>query len=234
MVLTTSLQLFALDYSPSAPNLIVTTSSISLLEKYARLAEFQTILYDPIACVIIVLAYQGVVKVIPLKGRATSATKGRRGSKSSIKIQAQEEKIELDLAMGYNVRLPALNLTSLELLSSTQEEDGESAPILALIHGNHLGERVFVVYELDLADKELIEGPFSTNELVLQDQGSEKVLVTGANTEGREEGVVIIGEESLKWVALRREGEGPDKGKGKVGEAKKEVQCKMPIGLIQA
>jgi hypothetical protein len=185
--LTTSLQLFAIDYSPSAPNQIVTTSSISILEKYARLSEFQTIVYDPIACVIIVLAYQGVIKVIPLKERTTKKT--RRSSKSGGKMTAEEEttkKIELDLAMGYNVRMPALNLTSLELLPSIQDDDDDEArSVLTLVHGNHLGERVLVIYELDLADKELIEGPYSTNELVLHDQGSEKVLVVGGTVEGR-------------------------------------------------
>lgn len=154
-------------------------------------------------------------------------------------MMAEEETtktIELDLAMGYNVRMPALNLTSLELLPSIQDDDDDDArPVLTLVHGNHLGERVLVIYELDLADKELIEGPYLTNELVLHDQGSEKVLVVSGTVEGREEGVVIIGEESLRWITLTREGdEGLEKGKGKAGERKKEVQCKMPIGLIQA
>lgn len=205
VVLTASLHLFALTYSPTAPH-ILTTSTTSILELHGRLSSLQAILVDPTQRCLLVHAYNGLVRVIPLAPPKPS----KRNQLASP---------ALDLSRGYNVRLPSLNITSLAFLPPAVEAEGLS--FLAMVYSDHLGRRILEVRELDLEEKELVEDGV---EVVLEDPGSEIVIpVVGEGAQGR--GVVVVGEESLVWAGI-----GGQKGKAK--EAK--VKCAIPVGNIQA
>lgn len=227
-MLTTSLQLLALDHTPTAAHHVTTAASTSLRDPYARLSELQTILYDATRACLIVLAYEGVLRVIPL-GAATGAGQ-RRSSKASRRATLDvDAPVVLDLAGGYNVRLPALSLTALELLPLAAPAE----LTLALVHGNHLGERVLITYELDLEDKELVDGPIG--DLVLDDAGCEKLLVAPCPVAGRDSGLVVVGERSLRWVGLDAEpAEAQDLVRIRPKVPSIRVECAMPIGSIQA
>lgn len=107
------------------------------------------------------------------------------------------------MGMGYNLRLPALNLTSLESLPAAiddEDDDVEASALLALVYGNHLGQRVLQSHAVDLDDKELVRGPI--DDLVLTDQGSGKVLVV-ENSQASAESGVVIGRRKSKMGELK-------------------------------
>ncbi|KAL8286521.1 hypothetical protein RQP46_004538 [Phenoliferia psychrophenolica] len=216
------MHLFALTYSPTAPH-ILTSSTVSILEQHGRVAEYQTITVDPAHRCIAVHAYSGLVRIVPL----TPAPKTRRGSKASSKAAAEPapEVAPLDLTRGYSIRLPNLNITSLAFLAATLD----APPALACLSADHLGRRVLDSYHIDLAEKELVDGPMATT--ILSDPGSE-VLIPVGNEEGPE-GVLVVGEESVRWVPVDAAADGANKGKGKAG-APTQVSCQLPVGLVQA
>lgn len=220
VILTTSLQLFAVTYSPTAPH-IITTSTVSIHEQFGRLSEYQTILVDPALQALVVLAYSGVLRVIPL---APPAPKVRRGSKaSSTRPSSDSTPVvpQLDLTRGYNVRLPSYNITSIAFLPSSD------VPILATVYFNNVGRRIFQSQALDLEEKELDDEPIV--QLALDDPGSE-ILIPVEGQDGSA-GFVVVGEESLAWVGAKRDSE---KGKGKAEGASSAVRCRLPVGNVQA
>ncbi|ORY81221.1 CPSF A subunit region-domain-containing protein [Leucosporidium creatinivorum] len=232
IVLTTSLQLFSLSYSSTAPH-ILTTSTTSILEQFGRLSEYQTILVDPSQRCLLVHAYNGLVRIIPL---TPPPTKARKGSKSSSRGSATAGggSTVIDLSRGYNVRLPSLNVTSIAFLPPTltdneaEDDDPVSFPSIALIYSNHSGRKMLETHVVDLDEKELGDGPVAG--CALEDPGSEMVIPV-AGEDGEEDGVIVVGEESLSWVGLKKAES--SKGKGKAGEAGR-IKCRLPVGMIQA
>lgn len=216
IVLTTCLHLFALSYSPTAPH-VITSSTTSILEPYGRLSSYQTIQIDPLLRCLIIHTYNGLIHVIPL----TPAK--RRGSKSAA-TKGEIEAVELDLTRGYNVRLQSLNVTSIAFLPS---ESTESPPSIAMLFSDHLGRRVLESHVIDLDEKELSLGPIA--ETVMDDPGSE-IVVPVAGTDAGHAGVVVVGEQTVVFVAARAE----DKGKGTGTVEDVSVKAALPVGMIQA
>lgn len=212
LVLTTSLQLFALDYSPTYP-FATTTSSASLFDPHARLSDYQSIQVDPHNRLLLVYAYTGLVRVIPLPGSPATPLKSRRGSKSA---KLTSDTTELDLNRGFNIRIPLPEIASLAFLSRPDDE----LPTFALVHGNAQGKRLLSYFGVDLAGKDVDE----LGTTVLEDVGTEVCF------DVRGEGVVVCGEESVRFVPFEA-GEGGDKGKARLGAV---VKCRLPVGQIKA
>lgn len=230
VVLSTSLQLFAINYSPTAPH-IITTSTTSILEQFGRLSEYQVILVDPARRCLLVHAYNGLVRIVPLT--PAPPAKARKGSKTAART-SEAGSPTLDLSRGYNVRLPSLNVTSIAFLPPTvnagEEDDDEPAPpAIALIYKHHSERMMLETHVVDLDEKELGDGPLS--EQALEDPGSE-IVIPVQGEEGEEDGVIVVGEESLSWVGLSSQAES-NKGKRKAGEGGK-IKCRLPVGSIQA
>lgn len=222
-MLTTCLRLFVLSYSPTAPH-IRTSSSVSIVEQHARLAEYQTITVDPRHRCLAVHAYAGLLRIVSL----AQTPRARRGSKAGARADA----IAVDLARGYSIRLPTLNITCLAFLPTPASADADAPPAIACLSADHLGRRVLDSYLLDLAEKELVPGPMAT--LVLDDPGSEIFIPVGSSDdEGGLEGVLVVGEESVRWVPVAAAADGGSKGKGKAGMQSR-ISCQLPVGLVQA
>ncbi|KAK4047115.1 hypothetical protein OIO90_006318 [Microbotryomycetes sp. JL221] len=255
------LNLFTLAYSKNAYGMVTTTSSESLFEQFGRPSECQTILIDRNLECIIVHAYCGLLRVIPIEHQATSESmsiaKTRRGSKtaqrrtSDATADGTSTTIDeggprrLELSQGYNVRLPALNVSSICLLSPADNltyssSATNSAPLLALVHLNHAGNRTLLTHRLDLDGKELVDGPIAATELL--DPGSELVIPVGnsINSSARESGVLVVGEESVTWHASVASGSSENKGKRRASSSSTgagppaRVMCRLPVGMIQA
>lgn len=231
MLLTSCYQLIALDYSSAVAARVVTTSSVSIKEPHARPSDLQTIRLDPQGRCLIVHAYNGLIRVVPLEPEE----RGRRGSKSSKRasisitpgMEVDEDKsVVIDLSRSYNVGLQTLNVTDLDFLPLASVVGAD--PTLVLVFSDYMGRKVLQSHVLDLPSRELLEGPLE--DTILADQGSELVIPVKLEGEG-EEGVIVIGEESLRWVPLPSEDTA--KGKGKLG-GEGSVECSMPVGLIQA
>lgn len=212
MVLTTSLLLFALDYSPTYP-FATTLTTASLFDPHARLSDYQSIQVDTHNRLILVYTYSSLVRVIPLPGSAATPTKARRPSKSA---KLSSDPAELDLNRGFNIRVPLPEITTLAFLARPATE----LPTFALVHGNPQGKRLVSFFGVDLAGKDVDE----LGTTVLEDVGSEVCF------DVRGEGVVVCGEESVRFVAF----EGPqagDKGKARLGAV---VRCRLPVGQVKA
>lgn len=162
-----------------------------------------------------------------------SESKPRRGSKtskrasiaiSSTGMDLDEPLVKIDLERSFNISLQTLNVTDLDFLPPPTSS---SLPAIAIVYSDHLGKKVLQSHTLDLAQMEFTEGPIA--DLTLADPGSES-FISVPGGEMKEAGVVVIGEESLRWVGLPRESD--VKGKGKGGEDS--VECSMPVGMIQA
>ncbi|KAK4702664.1 DNA damage-binding protein 1, partial [Phenoliferia sp. Uapishka_3] len=220
LVLTTCLQLFAITYSPTAPH-VVTSSTVSILEQHGRLAEYQTITVDPELRCIAVHAYTGLLRIVPLG----SPPRARRGSKASSRTDSASELAQLDLTRGYSIRLQNLNVTCLSFLPS----DSDSAPSIACLSADHLGRRVLDTYNVDLAEKELVSGLIEST--IMDDPGSEVLIPIGGELGA--EGVLVVGEESVRWVPVPGSEDSGNKGKGKAGGPTR-VSCQLPVGLVQA
>lgn len=210
LVLTTSLELLALDYSPTYP-FATTVSSTSLFDPHARVSDYQSIQVDPHNRLILVYAYTGLVRVIPLS--AISATPHRRQTKSA---KLTPDPTTLDLGRGFNIRIPLPEITSLALLARPADE----LPTFAVVHGNAQGKRLVSFFGVDLADRD-VEQLEST---LLEDVGSEVCF------DVRGEGVVVCGEESVRFVPHEGSQAG-DKGKARLGAV---VKCRLPVGQIKA
>ncbi|KPV73328.1 uncharacterized protein RHOBADRAFT_55089 [Rhodotorula graminis WP1] len=233
IVLTTCQRLFLLDSDPSAPASepsVVTSASISIHEPFGRLAEYQDIVVDQHGRCVLVHAYSGLVRVVPLPGAAAAAAAASSSSRRA-SHGAADESNELDLDASYNVRLSTLNVSSLAFVPTSTAFS--SAPVLAAVYASHTGHKVLATFTVDLVDKELGEGPL--REQVLVDPGSELVIPLG-------NGVAVVGEESMTWYAVPvtdggDEGKG-DKGKGKAAAAVEEsgagARCRLPVSRVTA
>ncbi|KAM0754809.1 DNA damage-binding protein 1b [Meredithblackwellia eburnea MCA 4105] len=228
LVLTTCLRLFSLSYSNIAPH-IVTSSSVSIFEHHTRIAEYQTIAIDPLHRCIAVHAYNGLLRIIPLGPLPPS--KGRRGSRAAATSTTDDQQA-IDLSRGYSVRLKNLNVTDLAFLPTSSDY----LPTIGCLSADHSGRRVLNTYHVNLIEKELtpVSGPAAIEDLVLQDPGSE-TLIPVASDEGTE-GILVVGEESVRWVPLQLSS-GSDtsasKGKGRAG-APAQITCDLPVGMVQA
>lgn len=166
-------------------------------------------------------AYSGLLRIVTL----APPPKARRSSKAGAKAEPVPDAAPLDLTRGYSIRLPNLNITNLAFLPSPTD----APPAIACLSADHLGRRVLDSYQVDLAEKELVPGPMDT--VVLDDPGSEIFIPVGGD-EGLE-GVLVVGEESVRWVSVAGAADGGSKGKGKAG-APTQVTCQLPVGLVQA
>lgn len=164
---------------------------------------------------ILIHAYSSLLRVIPLAHSHATPPKSRRPSKSA-KLSPSSTSAPVDLSRGFNVRLPLPYITSLAFLARPADEP----PTLALVHGNAQGKRLASFFAVDVADKDVTE----LGRTVLEDVGSEVCF------EVRGEGVVVCGEESVRFVGFEG-GEGGDKGKAKLGAV---VKCRLPVGQIKA
>ncbi|KAM0790402.1 hypothetical protein ACM66B_003284 [Microbotryomycetes sp. NB124-2] len=261
LVLTTSMQLFTLAYSGDTANSHVkTTSSVSIYERFGRPAEFQTIVVDPNQSCIVVHAYSGLVRVIPLQYttlNTSASSRARRGSKrasdAAATLSAATATAEpmIDLSLGFNVRLPELNVTSLALMagpttattvagsaagSQADQDDATSSPplpVLALVHFSHSGSRVLVTHTLDIGAKELVDGPITSTDLA--DPGSETVIPV--DSQDGESGVLVVGEETVTWVPVtspQTEKKGKRRASSSSVSGPSRVMCRLPVGMIQA
>ncbi|GAA5871751.1 hypothetical protein JCM8547_008132 [Rhodosporidiobolus lusitaniae] len=242
LVLTTSLTLFCLSYDASTSS-IVTVSSTSLAEPFARLSEYQAILVSPCGSAAVVYAYDGLARVIPLRPTVTAGGGGKmRRVSTAGGASAFGENGTLDLSMTYNVRLQALNVLSLAFIPSSTspsaadaEEGGEGAPfpILAVLSTSPMGGKSLSTFTLNLANKELDESTAPIGETALEDAGAEVLVAV-------EKGVVAVGEESVTWYGVEKVKEGNGKGKGKAREKEKTKEgrgkavAKMPVSRITA
>lgn len=239
------MQLFAIEYNASTRTHVDTVLTTSIYEQFGRVAEYQTIAVDPALRCLLVHAYNGLVRVVPLVEGSNKSTNGRRGSKSAASAAPVTTSVHLkvDLARGYNVRLSVLNVTALVMLprsvesTSGDREPEESGPSLAIISTNHSGCPALSSHYLSLHEKEIgdkSDGPLTA--CTLDDPGSEKMIpIQGASNETS--GVVVIGEESLLWVPTRSlsTSESPSKkGKGKAMPTDQKVTARLPVGQIQA
>ncbi|KAK4046170.1 hypothetical protein OIV83_006279 [Microbotryomycetes sp. JL201] len=255
LVLTTSMQLFAIEYSGNAATSHVNTlSSISIHEQFGRPAECQTIVVDPNQSCIVVHAYCGLARVVPLlythTGTSTSS-RTRRGSKrmSDAAIAHAQAAIQVDLSMSFDVRLPELNVTSLVIMSGTnalssinaetsptEKDDATQSPpmpVLALVHLSHSGSRVLVTHTLDLGARELVDGPISSTDLA--DPGSETVIPVDC-AQG-ESGVLVVGEETVTWIPVtspQTEKKGKRRASSSSTSGPTRIMCRLPVGMIQA
>jgi hypothetical protein len=138
----------------------------------------------------------------------------------------QSPTVRVRLINEPNYRLAHLNVHRLCFLSLPDRP----SPTIALIHSDHLGRKVLCTHTVDLAGKDLAEGPVKAT--ILEDAGSE-LLIPVQGEEGAESGVLVVGEEKLLWVSLGG-GEEDVKGKGKQGAGKgegNEISARLPVGL---
>lgn len=209
---------------------------MSIAEPFGRLSEYQTIAVDPSLQCVVVLAYNGLLRVVPL--RETESKSGRRGSKSASSASALAQP-SLDFSRSYNIRLPTLNITSLAFLRpaspSAAEEVVELQPAIAFIYTNHLGRPTLASHHLRLADKELGEEEDGRLEAKSLDDPGSETLIPVSGVEDNEGGAIVIGEESLTWIPLKSPDSSPSKSKGKARAGDRTViATKLPVGMIQA
>ncbi|GAA5996047.1 hypothetical protein JCM5350_001648 [Sporobolomyces pararoseus] len=222
VVLTTCLRLFVLAFQPHSVPKVQTVSSISIAEPFGRVSEYQTISVDPHGRCLVVHAYDGLVRIVPLGSNhsspsSSSSKSTRRGSSTSKKaIDASP----FDLDNSYNVRVSNLNVTSLALLTTKLD----AAPAFSLVFTDHTGAKTLTTYNIDLEEKDIEEGPVPTE--VLQDPGSEICLGLPDRA-----GVLVVGEESVTFFDV--EGVAEDtKGKRKAAQGRKLVKCSLPLARI--
>ncbi|GAA5820215.1 hypothetical protein JCM10212_006784 [Sporobolomyces blumeae] len=222
VVLTTCLRLFLLSASPSGR--IETMSSISIAEPFGRVSEYQAIEVDPSSRCIVVHAYDGLVRVVPLAGSSGVASASRKTSRTPIRNEpapAPDPAASDVLNDSFNIRITNLNVTSIAALYTPTDR----MPAIALVYTDHLGQKTLTTYDLDLVQKEVREGPIATEPL--PDPGSEVCL-------GRpnDEGVVVVGEESVTVYNVEQPAQETSKGKRKASEVKKTVHCRLPLARI--
>lgn len=135
-----------------------------------------------------------------------------------------------------------------------EEEEAPDRPTFALISTDHLGRKLLTSHSINLKSKSLEPGPIS--EKLLVDVGSEWVVPVGnytATTNGynspsrslssnasqsrKEEGVLILGEESIHFVP-RDLSSLPSSSKGKatapIIPTSRNLSVPIPVGLITA
>ncbi|SGY17674.1 BQ5605_C015g07854 [Microbotryum silenes-dioicae] len=227
IVLTTSHQLFTLEYASKTPQHPVTTSSVSIQERFATRAELQRIVVDPDRRLILVHAYNGQLRVIPLMsagGKSTSGTtKNRRFSKVDFPDAPLTADLALDLSRSYNLRLDALNVRSIVMLPSAI--NSISSPTIVVLHSDAHGQQTVALFQVDLEEKELEPGP----ETEVEDAGAETLIPHG------HQGVLVVGEQSIEWVS-QMPFDVRGKGKAKeVGSSPKRItKCALPVGNVKA
>ncbi|SCV68143.1 BQ2448_264 [Microbotryum intermedium] len=227
IVLTTSHQLFTLDYSAEAPQHPATTSSVSIQERFATRAELQRIVVDPGRRLVLVHAYNGLLRVIPLVSSVENTTSGanktRRSSKVVAPVTHPSCDLALDLGRSYNLRLDALNVRSIVMLP--RPIGSNSSPTIVILHSDAHGQQIVVSFQVDLQEKELNAGP----ETDVNDAGAEMLIPHGHH------GVLVVGEQSIEWAPL-----GPldVRGKGKAKEmctsTRQIIKCALPVGNVKA
>ncbi|GEM11024.1 DNA damage-binding protein 1 [Rhodotorula toruloides] len=224
VILTTCLRLFAIVHDPNTLFSVKTVSSVSLAESFGRLAEKQDILVDPAKRCMVVHAYAGLVRIVPLSSQTSSV---RRGSRTSNTAVEEADSSLLDLSHGYNVRLPVLNVASLALVASSTTD----TPILAVVYTEHTGVRMLTTFAISLKDKDLSKGPVTA--FTLADAGSELAIPV---REAAAAGLLIAGEATLNWLSLEEHSGASStasKGKSKaVGQVL--VTCRLPVARITA
>lgn len=217
VVLTTCLKLFLLSFRPHLSPNLQTIAQTSIAEPFGRISEYQTIQVDPHNRCLVVHAYDGLLRIVPLVTNGSSPSKAsRRGSTS----KRNDESTVFTLDNSYNVRVSNLNVTSLALLSTPLD----SAPAFALVNTDHHGNKVLTTYNIDLDEKDVEEGPVPTE--TLQDLGSE--LCLGIPDQA---GVIVIGEESVSFFDSENVAE-DSKGKRKATPGRKIVKCRLPLARI--
>ncbi|GAA6037467.1 hypothetical protein JCM8097_008202 [Rhodosporidiobolus ruineniae] len=245
LVLTTSLQLFCLSYSPTSTPSITTLSSVSFAEPFARLSEYQAILVAPDQSVAVIYAYDGLIRVVPLRspdggGAAAGAGKKRRASAASGSggwLTAVGEDGALDLGESYNVRLQTLNVLSLAFLpaGALSSSDGPTFPALAVLATTPGGTKTLTTHTLNLANKELDDSNAPIEEVELEDAGSEVLIPV-------HKGVLVVGEESVTYYEAspprKDEEDASGKGKGRAADkaqgSPKKAASRLPISRITA
>lgn len=215
-------KLIVLRHDPSSPTGVRTEASESLYERAARPAEgVQTVAVDPYGRCIVVLAYDGLLRVFPL---VSSPTHRRRSSSARGALKATP----LDLSRSYNVRMSMLNVHQLAFLSL-----GDAVPpTLGILHTDHQGQKVLRIRAIDMAEKELVTGSAPANDFVVTDPGSELFIPVPAPGPG----VIVVGEEEATFIALSDPAPGPlesPKGKGRASKATR-PSCRLPIGVYSA
>ncbi|GAA5973926.1 hypothetical protein JCM21900_005000 [Sporobolomyces salmonicolor] len=214
VVLTTCLRLFVLSYAPDASPKIQTVSSTSIAEPFGRISEYQTIVVDPRLRCLVVHAYDGLLRIVPLTP-PTGKPSARSSSTSSSSTSPA-----FDLSASYNVRISSLNVSSIAALPSPSDD----LPALAVVNTDHSGQKVLMTYFVDLDEKDLDAGPLLTE--TLKDPGSELVIAVP-----EQQGVLVVGEETLVWYGGDGRAE-EGKGKGKAAETRAPVQCRLPLARI--
>ncbi|GAA6009649.1 hypothetical protein JCM11491_001047 [Sporobolomyces phaffii] len=218
VVLTTCLRLFLVSYQPHSIPKIHTVSSISIVEPFGRLSEYQTIQVDPHGRCLVIHAYDGLVRVVSLL--ANSSTKPVRRGSTTFKRPNEPTTSPFDLGESFNVRISNLNVTSLALLTT----DPDSAPAFSVVNTDHTGAKLLTTYNIVLEEKDIEEGPVQTE--TLQDPGSELCLGLADA-----QGVLVVGEESVTFFDVERPMQ-DSKGKRKATSGKKEVKCRLPLARI--
>lgn len=194
-----------------------TLASTSIVEPFGRLSEYQTIQVDPHARCLVIHAYDGLVRIVPLQ--STSLAKpSRRGSTTATQPESAAKPFDLD--SSFNVRISDLNVTSLAVLATTPD----SAPAFSLVHTDHTGAKVLTSYNIDLEEKDIEEGPIPTG--TLHDPGSE-ICVAVPDLPG----VFVIGEQSVTYFEPEPVAQ-DSKGKRKATQGKKSVKCRLPLARI--
>lgn len=188
-----------------------------MVEPFGRLAEYQTIAVDPQLRCIAVYAYSGLLRVFPLISVPRSAKKSR-GSLAALDRN-------LDLSKGYNIRLPSLNITSIECLNDTTS----TSPLLSTVYLDHKSRPALATHLVDLKDRELEPGPLV--DVLLEDAGGETALPVN-DEEGSCSGVLVIGEESVSFYSLTSVA-ADEKGKGKAEDGAA-PRCSIPVGNVTA
>lgn len=226
VVLTTCLRLFALVHDPTSSSGVRTVSSVSIAEPFGRLAEYQDILIDPANTCLVVHAYAGLLRVVPLP---TSTSSARRGSRTTMTSTVQTPVgPQLDFSRSYNVRLPILNVSSLAIVASPATRTS----ILAGIYTEHSGARMLATFAISLKDKDLLDGPVTA--CVLADAGSE--LAIPADGAHGAPGILVAGEETISWLSLEEQsGVSTTSSKGKARVAGQLIAtCRLPIARVTA
>ncbi|SCZ89850.1 BZ3500_MvSof-1268-A1-R1_Chr1-3g01617 [Microbotryum saponariae] len=227
IVLTTSHQLFTLEYASKTPQHPVTTSSVSIQERFATRAELQRIVVDPDRRLVLVHAYNGQLRVIPLMsagGKSTSGTtKNRRSSKVGFPDAPLTADLALDLSRSYNLRLDALNVRSIVMLPSAM--NSISSPNIVVLHSDAHGQQTVASFQVDLEEKELEPGP----ETEVEDAGAETLIPHGHH------GVLVVGEQSIEWVPqVPLDVRGKGKAKEVGSSPKRIIKCALPVGNVKA
>jgi DNA damage-binding protein 1 len=169
LITTEKYKMIMLQYNAKASQPIETRSTGDISDMIGRETENgQIVVVDPVCRCVAMHLYEGILKILPLDFNKRNEQK-----------------------QAFNIRLEELNIFDIKLLAP-KRVNTDTNPVVAILYQDSKGARHVKSYQVNIAQKELVEGPFQQPNV---DAGSNQLIPIPTPIGG----LVILGEENIVY-----------------------------------